>query len=845
MPIVVLGFHAVFTFDLCIMKYIFLLFICLLFSMPSIAQSLSGTVSDSSTHQTLPGAVVYFPQLQLGATTDINGNYKITTLPKGTYMVEVEILGYNTTTKQISINGSTILDFSLSITSAAAKEVIITALGNVTNTLRSPVPVSLVTHDFLVQQASTNVVDGIATQPGITAITTGPGVSKPEIRGLGFNRVLTLFDGVRQQDFQWGDEHGIQIDQYAVYNAEIIRGPASLQYGSDAVGGVVSFKSAPFPEPGTVQGNVLAEYQTNNGLIGTSADVSGNENGFVWDLRLSNEDSHCYWDPKDGYVWGTASMEENARLVLGFVKKWGFSRLTVSVLHRTIEIPDGNRDSATGQFKFDFPINAQLIPNQSNFLSYNPTSVGYQQIEHDVISWQNSLNVGRGRIIADMGYTQDHREEIDTGSVPLLNMTMHDIPYSIKYQVIGDTSGLKLTAGVNGMYEAMTNAPEAPFPYTSVFLVPSYNLFDIGGYAILEKEYKNLTISGGLRYDTRTETGQSLYLLYPGTSRQIEVPSGTTDDYTNFPGFQKDYDGFSGCIGGSYQLPGNNYVKANISKSYRSPAITEVGENGIHPGTSNYEIGDPNLKPESGYEADIAYGNNGKNVIFEINGFCNYIGNFIFANRLASKNGGDSITQGFPTFKFQSNTAVIAGVEAFLDITPSGLKWFEMDNGFTYIYSYLLNQTDSTQHVPFTPAPRLTSDFKFKLADRHTSVLKDLYFKIGLAHYWAQNDIYSANWTELPSFAYTLLNAGIGTDFVNPKTNRILCSFYINVTNLANIAYVDHTSRPQYFLSYNGLTPVVATQQSQGIYNMGRNVGFKLVVPIGGVHRYSDEPVVN
>jgi len=826
------------------MKYIFLLFISLLFACWQIdAQSLSGKVIDSASGQTIPGAVIYLPQLQVGATSDIKGNYKIASLPKGTYMVEVEILGYATLTKSINIKGDVTFNFTMAVSAAATQEVVVTALGNATNVQRAPVPVSIVTHDFLVQQASTNVVDGIATQPGITAITTGPGVSKPEIRGLGFNRVLTLFDGVRQQDFQWGDEHGIQIDQYAVYNAEIIRGPASLQYGSDAVGGVVSFKSAPFPEEGTIQGSVLGEYQTNNGLIGTSADVAGDKNGIVWDLRLSQEDAHSYWDPKDGYVWGTASREDNARLTIGLEKQWGYSRLTVSVLQRTIEIPDGNRDSATGQFKFDFPINGQLYPNQGNFLSYNPTSVGYQQIQHDVISWQNSINAGKGRIVADIGYTQDHREEIDTGTVPLLNMTMHDIPYSVKYQIAGDTSGLKLTVGANGMYEAMNNAAEAPSPYTSVFLVPSYSLFDIGGYGILEKDYKNLTLSGGLRYDTRTETGQSLYLLNPGTSSQTEVPEGTLypnsniPAYTNFSGFHSDYNGFSGCIGGSYQLPGNNYVKLNVSKSYRAPAITEVGENGIHPGTSNYEIGDPNLKPESGYEADIAFGNNSRDVSFEVDGFCNYIGNFIFANRLASKNGGDSITEGFPTFKFQANTAIIAGTEAFLNIHPAGLKWIQWDNGFTYIYSILLHQTDSTEHVPFTPAPRLTSDIKFKFNDNHRSVLRGTYFKIGLAKYWAQNDVYSANWTELPSVGYILYNAGIGTDFVNPRTSRVMCSFYISVTNLTNIAYVDHTSRPQYFLSYNGLTPVIVTQQNQGIYNMGRNVGFKLVVPIGGGHK--------
>src|SRR6202000_3477631 len=119
-----------------------------------------------------------------------------------------------------------------------------------------------------------------------------------------------------------------------------------------------------------------------------------------------------------------------------------------------------------------------------------------------------------------------------------------------------------------------------------------------------------LTLSGGLRYDVRNETAQSLYLLYAGTSSQTEVPEGTPGAYTNFSGFQKEYSGFSGSLGASYQLPQEWYVKANIAKSYRAPAITEAGENGVHPGTSNYEIGDPNLKPEAGYEMDIAVGNN-------------------------------------------------------------------------------------------------------------------------------------------------------------------------------------------------------------------------------------------
>ena len=238
-------------------KYILLCLLCTAFIYTMGQNTLSGRVTDASNGQPVPGVVIYIPQLKIGASSDTTGYYKLLSVPKGSYIVEARILGYATGTKQVLINGDTKANFSLEISSASGKEIVVTALGNVTIAQRSPTPVTLISHEMYIEAPATNVVDAIATQPGITAITTGPGVSKPEVRGLGFNRVLTALDGVRQQDFQWGDEHGIQIDPNAVYDVEIIRGPASLQYGSDAVGGVVNFKSAPFPESGVVQGSVL------------------------------------------------------------------------------------------------------------------------------------------------------------------------------------------------------------------------------------------------------------------------------------------------------------------------------------------------------------------------------------------------------------------------------------------------------------------------------------------------------------------------------------------------------------------------------------------------------------
>src|SRR6201999_4532780 len=135
---------------------------------------------------------------------------------------------------------------------------------------RATIPITVVTHRMINEDRVNTAIDEVASQPGLNETTEAPGTTKPQINGLGFNRVLVLTDGLPQEDFQWGDDHGILIDPYAVYDAEVIRGPASLQYAASAEAGVINFKSAPFAESGTTQGSWLSEYHTNNGYIGNS-----------------------------------------------------------------------------------------------------------------------------------------------------------------------------------------------------------------------------------------------------------------------------------------------------------------------------------------------------------------------------------------------------------------------------------------------------------------------------------------------------------------------------------------------------------------------------------------------
>lgn len=787
---------------------------------------ISGKITDKNTGQPIAGATVAIPDLKAGTSTDANGCYTLKDLPRGKYLIEVNAMGYASIADEIDLQKAETIDFRLTTSSHELADVVVTALGNTTTQQRTPVPVTIVTHRMLLQGYANTAIDAIALQPGINETNEGPGTTKPQINGLGFDRVLTLMDGVPQEDFQWGDDHGVLIDPYAVYDAEIIRGPASLQYGASAEAGVISFNSEPLPQSGTVKGSLLTEYHTNNGFIGTSANIAGNNNGFVWDFRGSAEAAHAYSNPKDGYVWGTAWNEVNVRLRLGINRSWGYSRLTLSVLHRRIQVPDGNRDS-TGRFEFDYPVNGKVYPTRSDFLSYSAKIPGDKLLNEYQAWWQNSINVGSGRLGLDIGFAQSVHHDIDTGYVGSNNMIVNDVPYSFKYQVEGVNSGLKLTTGINGIYEFEHNGAEPPAPYIGDFEIPNYHNFEIGGYAILQKDFKNLTLSGGLRIDRTHFTGQPLSLLNAGTTDQAVVPPGTPGSDVQFVGFNNTYTGASGSIGASYLLPDNNYIKLNISKSYRAPAINELTSNGLNIGSNAFQLGNINLKAEQGYQIDLLYGYNGNDVSLEADAFYNHISNFIFANRT------DSVSQGYPVYRYvSSNVAVITGVSGYLNIHPANAKWFEFNNGFTYIYTHIPNATDSTSHLPWIPAPHLTSEVKFRLNEWPNAILSQTYIKLGMQHDWAQNDIYSAMNTEIPSAAYTLFNAGIGTSFINPKTNRVVCSLFINCNNLFNVGYADHLNLAQYFLSYNGqMVPV--TRQKQGIYNMGRDVSFKLVFPFG------------
>jgi len=738
--------------------------------------SLQGRITNTK-GEAMAGVGIYFTEIKTGAVTDVDGNYTLDKLPKRTLLVQITALGYKLIAENIDLKVTNKKDFVMTESVVEINEVVVTGQSGATQTIKMPTPVSIITQKELQQQSSTNLIDAISSQPGISQITTGSGISKPVIRGLGYNRVVVVNDGVRQEGQQWGDEHGIEIDENEVSRVEILKGPASLMYGSDALAGVINFFSAPVLSQGRMQLNALANYQTNNGLMAYSLNFAGHKKAFVWDVRYSNKQAHAYSNQADGYVYNSGFSENAVSGLFGISSWWGYSHLTLSTFQLTPGIVEGDRDSATGQF-----IKAVVLADgtvgeapatHADFISYKQ-QIPYQQVKHYKAVWNNNLMLGEGSLKATVGYQQNRRQEFADALTPNnygLYFQLHSVNYDLHY-LLPEKNGFELSFGTNGMYQNSLNKGIE-------FLVPEYQLFDAGFFAIAKKGWGKLNVSGGLRYDKRFETADALFLNASGEKTTAADAASTQ----RFAGFSTNFGGISGSVGASYQLSENWNTKLNLSRGFRAPNISELSSNGVHEGTIRYELGDPNLKAESSLQVDYELGYNTEHVSTKINLFANRISNYIFSRKLSSIQGGDSIADQVPVYQFGSGNAQLVGGELYIDIHPHPFDWLHFENSFSFVSAQLQHQPDSTKYLPATPPAKWKSNIRADIAKAGRNI-RNGFVSVGVEHYFGQDKIYSAFNTETTTPAYTLLHASIGGDIVWKK--KTVCSLYLSGTNLTD-----------------------------------------------------------
>lgn len=744
-------------------------------------RQIQGRVVDANTKETLAGASIAIPDLRIAVVADNEGQFSFNNVPdKGKFLIEVKYLGYKTLTKTIDFSDHAEVEIRLFPSVIEAREVVITGTAFSTDNRKNSTSVTAVSKDQLINNATGNLVDAIARVPGVSQITTGGGISKPVIRGLSFNRVLTLVDGAKQEGQQWGDEHGLEADQFNAERVEVLRGAASLLYGSDALGGVINILE-PLPAPeGKIRGELLSNYSGNNGLSGNSAMLQGNSNGFIWQGRGSYKNAFSYNTPA-GRIANTGYNETSLSGQVGLNKRWGFAHLNLSSFRNNIGLPDFSRNP-DGLFEDE---DGNIFSEDD--LKDRKLMLPFQDVRHYKVALNSNILFGENHLHATLAYQNNQRRELeDSRDDPTLFFDLKTYSYDLKYY-LAERQGWEPVIGIAGSLQDNENK-------AAELLIPDYQANEAGVFAYAKKTWINTTFNIGLRFDHRRIKGQ-----------QMEE-----EGEPKFNNFSNDFSNLSGAAGFTHEF--NEYLsfKSNLGSAFRSPNIAELSADGIHEGTFRYEIGNNNLAPEKSIYADAELQYNSGKLQASLSVYNNHINNYIF-NRQTNGEIIQVAEETLPVFRFVQANANLYGAEAALTFHPVEALHFENSFAFTHA-----ENRETNTALPFIPAAVLRNELR---VEPHIKGMpRKTFISLALQNVFKQARV---DEFEAPTAGYTLVNAAFGTTFY---FNKQPLRLNISANNLFNKAYYDHLSR---------FKPgrLDESNPDEGYYNQGRNISVGLYLP--------------
>lgn len=810
--------------------WVFLCF-CIRTGMAQEAGSYSGTV----TAEKIPvvGVTVHIQGSDRKTVTDSLGHFFFSHLPAGNYHLLISGIGYRKRVQQVRVPGEGI--FQLIPLQDELDQVVVTAVVGNALLKKTPVAITVVSQKEMSRAMGSNAIDGLLKfVPGISAITTGPNISKPFIRGLGYNRVLTLYDGLRQEGQQWGDEHGIEVDPYSIARAEIVKGPASLFYGSDAIAGVVNLvPGLPAGTDGKIKGDFITEYHSNNHTRSIAGGAYAHKHKISWNIRGSVRTASDYRNAVDGYVYNTGFSEKNALLMLGWENRKTQHFLRFTLYDNQQEIPDGSRDSLTRSFTYqiaeadkDDIRNRPLVPAEQ-FTSRDIADL-HQHIEHYRIYHKGKFQLGRGELTTLLGWQQNTRREYNHPTAVTqagLFVSLQTLNYEARL-LFPEWAGIGFTYGVNGMYQSNTNKDATDFP------IPDYTLFDIGNFLLAKKEFRKTIVTGGIRWDNRLVNWPDFYTredAATGFPRQLRS-TDTSGAVLNFPAYRKHFNGFSGSMGLVHSFSEWITLKTNLATGYRCPSVPETGSDGLDPGAHIYYIGNRHAEPETNWQADLGLSLNRTNWDAGAELFYNRINRYIFLRKLFSANGQPlEIVPGNFTYQYQQGAAEIYGVEYHISFHPIAIPWLSVLHTVSMIRGNnqdavsLRLSGDDARYLPMIPPAKTGTRIKAQWPQKK-GILAEPWLQAELETHATQNRFYAVDNTETTTPGYTLLHVGAGFVIRNKKEKNV-CQVFLNINNLLNRAYQSHQNRLKYFEYYNS-----SPTGTSGIYNMGRNCSVKMVV---------------
>lgn len=694
--------------------------------------SVSGAVTDEK-NQPIKGVTVNAPEIHKGTTTDENGKYIINNLPNGTLKLAFSCIGFATQNKTISIQQKeSKVDISLEEKAFQMDEVIVSTAFNKLQS-QNVMRVEHASMRSLQQKGTSTLIEGLATIPGVSQVSTGTSIGKPVIRGLSGNRVLVYSQGVRIENQQFGDEHGLGLNDAGVESVEVIKGPASLLYGSDALGGVLYFNPEKFTEAHTFKTNFSQKIFSNTLGSHSSLGLKTSTEHWKFIARGSYNTHSDYEIPESYRVINSRYNETDFKTGIGYsnskfstILRYNFNRLDLGIPE------DGIAAQSTSK--------KTLLPRQAvfnNLFSLN-----------NVIYFQNS------KIDIDLGYIDNDRSEFEDNSIAALHMKLRTFNYDAKFH-LPKFGKVESIVGIQGMHQTNTNSGEE-------YLIPDATTNDFGVFGTFNYEWKSNVIQAGLRFDNRKIT---------------TTAHGISGDEGSFEAINKSYDSFNAALGYKTNLDEDLTFRLNIASGFRAPNLAELTSNGVHEGTNRYEIGNTELKTEQNIQTDINLEYKNEHFEFFVNGFYNHINHYIYAAPAGTMLDENDV------YDYIQNNAMLYGGEVGLHFHPHPLDWLHFESSFENV----TGKKQNSDYLPLIPANSWSNTIRteFNIKKWFT----DGFAALNAVHTFNQNNV---SGFETKSNDYTLVNLGFGGKIHLGKTSFDL---NLNGNNLFNKTYIAHLSR--------------------------------------------------
>lgn len=745
-------------------------------------RDLSGKIEDSETGQPLAGIVVTINNSGTSVITDNNGIFRFTNIIKDKCIVKINVLGYNIFVQNVDLTKERHLPIRLKKSPVKLDEVTVShETENNVPTLNS----RQVGKSYFFENQESSFAKTLSKIPGISSMDIGASTSKPIIRGLGFNRITVVDKGISQQDQQWGADHGLEIDQYDIENVVVYKGPMSLQLGSDAIGGAIEILSPKTPNEDIYWGDVTLTGKSNNGLLGLSiANVLKKHNWFV-KIRYTGQRYSDYRVPADRFNYmtfdfpiyknrlkNTAGAENNISGLLRYSNEKIEADISVSNLYE----------------KYGFFAGAHGIPTELN-LQHDGSfrNIGYPRtnVNHFKTIGNLSVNTTPGKLLFSLGYQDNHRQEwsyfhthyanqLPPEKDPDLELDFNLRTYTFNTKLVtNNVNNWSHTIGIQS--EIQNNRIKG---YN--FLLPRFNQLSAGTYWIVNhKPSEHLVLNGGLRFDYGKIDITGFYdeILAGYLTNEGYIEEEVRDNAQRAYSLNKNFNNFSGSVGMTYQSSESHILKMNIGNSFRYPKANELASNGMHHGAFRHEQGNPNLKPEKGYQIDLGYNYKQGKFNMALSPFATYFTNYIF---LAPQGVWSILPHAGQLYRYQEAKALFIGGEYDLSIDLTE----QLTVSTTGEYVYNRNITDKSA-LPFTPPFSMRNEISYS---GHYKIFK--LYKVSIQHqlFASQNRI--AN-NEEKTPGTNLFNIAASS---NIKIDKFRVNIGLQLQNVFDTKYLNHLS---------------------------------------------------